>query len=44
MYFLIHVFAKEEETYLENTFGKEYLAYKKRVPKVLPIGWLKPKV
>jgi len=44
MYFLIQMFAKEEETYLENAFGKEYLAYKQRIPTVLPIGWLKPKV
>ncbi len=45
MYFLIQMFANEEEIYLENTFGKDYLVYKERIPKVLPIGWfIKSKV
>jgi protein-S-isoprenylcysteine O-methyltransferase Ste14 len=32
---------KEEDQYLEKTFGEEYLAYRKKVPAVLPIGWLR---
>jgi protein-S-isoprenylcysteine O-methyltransferase Ste14 len=41
MYFLLRVLVKEEDQYLEKTFGQEYLAYRKKVPAVLPIGWLK---
>ncbi len=40
MYVLVHLFTKKEELFLEKTFGSEYLEYKKRVPMVLPIGWL----
>lgn len=32
---------REEETYLAERFGGEYDAYRKRVPAVLPLGWLK---
>lgn len=43
MYLLLLVLVKKEEEYLESVFGNEYLAYKKRVPTVLPVGWLKSK-
>lgn len=41
MYFLILLFVQEEEIYLETVFGDNYLGYKKRVPLILPIGWMK---
>ncbi len=41
MYFFIQMLVQEEEKYLESVFGHEYLAYKKRVPIILPIGWFK---
>jgi len=41
MYFLLQMLVKEEDQYLEKSFGKEYLAYRKKVPAVLPIGWIK---
>ena len=41
MYLVIRMLVDKEETYLEKTFGEAYLAYKKKVPLVLPIGWLK---
>jgi len=41
MYVLIRMLVDKEEIYLEEIFGEEYLKYKKRVPFVLPIGWLK---
>ena len=41
MYMLIRMLVDKEEIYLEEMFGEAYLAYKKRVPLVLPIGWLK---
>jgi protein-S-isoprenylcysteine O-methyltransferase Ste14 len=40
MYLLLLVLVKKEDEYLESVFGNEYLAYKKRVPTVLPVGWL----
>ena len=43
MYLFLLVLVKKEEEYLESVFGNEYLAYKKRVPTVLPVGWLKSK-
>ncbi len=41
MYVLIRVLVDKEEIYLEEMFGEAYLIYRKRVPLVLPIGWLK---
>ncbi|MGO9146064.1 MAG: methyltransferase family protein [Desulfomonilia bacterium] len=41
MYLILRTLVKEEDGYLERTFGAEYLAYKGRVPAVLPIGWLR---
>ncbi len=43
MYLLLRILVKKEEIYLKETFGDEYLAYKKRVLPVLPIGWIKQK-
>ena len=40
MYFVLRSLVQKEETYLENTFGTEYLDYKKKVPCILPYGWL----
>jgi protein-S-isoprenylcysteine O-methyltransferase Ste14 len=39
MYLLVRILAENEEIYLESVFGEEYLAYKKRIPAVLPVGW-----
>jgi protein-S-isoprenylcysteine O-methyltransferase Ste14 len=41
MYFILRVLVKIEEAYLENLFGSKYLEYKKKVPCILPIGWIK---
>ena len=38
MYFILRSLVKEEDQYLEKTFGEEYLGYRKKVPAVLPIG------
>ncbi len=43
MYCFLSVLVKDEELYLEKTFGDEYLAYKNRVPLALPLGWIRPK-
>jgi protein-S-isoprenylcysteine O-methyltransferase Ste14 len=34
--FQYHLIIKEEEGYLEKTFGEEYLTYKKKVPRLIP--------
>ena len=36
MYFLIRTLIVEEDEYLEQKFGKEYLEYKKRVNSIIP--------
>jgi protein-S-isoprenylcysteine O-methyltransferase Ste14 len=41
MYFLLRKLITKEEIYLEHVFGSEYLDYKKRVPCVFPVGYLK---
>jgi len=41
MYMLIRMPVDKEEAYLEEIFGEAYLTYKKKVPLVLPVGWLK---
>lgn len=41
MYFFLKMLVKDEDRYLEETYGDEYLAYRKRVPPVLPLGKLK---
>ena len=43
MYFLLRVLVKKEEVHLEEVFGSEYLAYKEKVPCVLPVGWARSK-
>lgn len=32
---------RKEEMYLEKTFSNEYTEYKRKIPAVLPIGWIK---
>jgi len=41
MYFILYVLVKKEEAYLENVFSTEYANYKKKVPCILPYGFLK---
>ena len=41
MYVILRILVKEEDGYLERIFGAEYLAYKEKIPAVLPIGWLR---
>ncbi len=41
MYFLLRKLVKKEEMYLENVFGYEYIEYKKRVPCIFPVGYLR---
>jgi protein-S-isoprenylcysteine O-methyltransferase Ste14 len=41
MYFVLLILVKEEDWYLEKTFGQEYLTYREKVPPVLPVGWIK---
>ena len=40
MYLFLRILVRKEEAYLEKRFGTEYLAYEKRVPAVLPVGWI----
>lgn len=42
MYFVLKALVKEEDLYLEKTFGDEYRAYKAKTPLVLPIGRFRP--
>jgi protein-S-isoprenylcysteine O-methyltransferase Ste14 len=41
MYIILYILVQKEEIYLEKIFGSEYFDYKKRVPIILPYGWLK---
>ena len=41
MYFMLRILVREEEVYMESVFGSEYLEYKKNVPCILPVGWIK---
>jgi len=41
MYFLLRRLVIREETYLEEVFGSEYAEYKKKVPCILPFGFLR---
>jgi len=38
MYLLLYRLVIKEENYLEQIFGSEYLAYKKKTPCILPLG------
>jgi protein-S-isoprenylcysteine O-methyltransferase Ste14 len=40
MYVILKILVSKEEQYLDQRFGDEYRSYKKRVPAVLPLGWL----
>jgi protein-S-isoprenylcysteine O-methyltransferase Ste14 len=40
MYGLLRFFVRDEETWLEESFGDEYRAYRRRVPAVLPLPQL----
>ncbi|MGE0087042.1 MAG: isoprenylcysteine carboxylmethyltransferase family protein [Desulfococcaceae bacterium] len=44
MFSILRILVRKEEKYLEDVFGSEYLAYKKRVPCILPYGVMKQKV
>jgi protein-S-isoprenylcysteine O-methyltransferase Ste14 len=41
MYVALRLLVREEERWLEQTFGDAYRAYRARVPAVLPIGRLR---
>lgn len=41
MYGLFKVLIKKEEDFLQEKFGAEFASYKRNVPELLPIGWLK---
>lgn len=41
LYVALRWFVRDEEAYLERRFGDEYRAYKRRVPAILPLGWLR---
>ena len=41
MYLVLHKLVKKEEAHLESVFGIEYLAYKSKVPCILPYGLMK---
>jgi protein-S-isoprenylcysteine O-methyltransferase Ste14 len=40
MYVILKILVSKEEQCLDQRFGNEYRSYKKRVPAVLPLGWL----
>jgi len=41
MYLILRKLVKKEEDYLESVFGSRYLDYKRKVPGILPFGFLK---
>jgi protein-S-isoprenylcysteine O-methyltransferase Ste14 len=41
MYFILRFLVTKEESYLETVFGSDYLEYKRKVPCIIPVGWLK---
>lgn len=43
LYFVLITLVKEEDIFLEKTYGDTYLDYKQSVPAVFPIGWLRSK-
>ena len=38
MYIALRIMVRKEEAFLEKEFGEDYIAYKKRVPCVIPLG------
>jgi protein-S-isoprenylcysteine O-methyltransferase Ste14 len=40
MYIALRWLVRHEEAWLEQTFGEAYRTYRKRVPAVMPTGWL----
>ena len=40
MYVILRILVSKEEQYLDQRFGDEFRSYKRRVPAVLPLGWL----
>ncbi len=38
---LVLMLVREEETWLGSRFGTAYRAYRKRVPALLPLGWIR---
>ena len=44
MYIILRFLVKKEEEYLYETFGTEYLDYKKKVPFIIPYGLMKKNV
>jgi protein-S-isoprenylcysteine O-methyltransferase Ste14 len=42
MYLILNKLVRKEEAYLELAFGSEYLEYKKKVPCIIPFGWIRP--
>ena len=41
MYIILRILVEREEAYLEARFGSRYIEYKKKVPRILPYGWIK---
>jgi len=44
MYILLRWLVREEDAYLDRMFGEDYRRYRRQVPTVLPMGWLRPTV
>jgi len=38
MYFIAVALVNQEDSYLEETFGNEYISYRNRVPSIIPYG------
>ena len=41
MYAVLRVLVLKEERYLEHIFGSKYRIYKRKVPCILPVGWVR---
>ena len=41
MYLILQKLVRKEEAYLEFAFGSDYREYKKKVPSIIPFGWIK---
>jgi protein-S-isoprenylcysteine O-methyltransferase Ste14 len=42
-YVLVRLSVRREERYCRETFGERYVAYRRRTPALLPVGWLVPR-